>query len=163
MLKQTIEKNGLDNFIKFTKNVRSKDGEGVILRTVHSSKGLEADNVYIVGLNDNKFPHRGMMDARETPPEFEHLFGKPIEEELKAINQSGNYQIQVKPKALSCYSGPVSVEVFIQEKALEVNFDFAVEGTGIKDDSGGGIFPDDVIQFENLSDTRAVKWGGHLS
>lgn len=82
MLKQTIEKNGLDNFIKFTKNVRSKDGEGVILRTVHSSKGLEADNVYIVGLNDNKFPHRGMMDARETPPEFEHLFGKPIEEEL---------------------------------------------------------------------------------
>lgn len=82
-----------------------------------------------------------------------------LNEELKAINQSGNYQIQVKPKALSCYSGPVSVEVFIQEKALEVNFDFAVEGTGIKDDSGGGIFPDDVIQFENLSDTRAVKWG----
>lgn len=82
-----------------------------------------------------------------------------LNEELKAINQSGNYQIQVKPKALSCYSGPVSVEVFIQEKALEANFDFAVEGTGIKDDSGGGIFPDDVIQFENLSDTRAVKWG----
>lgn len=82
MLKQTIEKNGLKNFIKFTKNVRKKDGEGVVLRTVHSSKGLEADNVYIVGLNDNKFPHRGMMDARETPMEYAHLFGAPIEEEL---------------------------------------------------------------------------------
>lgn len=82
MLKQTIAKNGIDNFIEFTKNIRDKNGEGVILRTVHSSKGLEADNVYIVGMNDNKFPHRGMMSARETPPEFEHLFGAPIEEEL---------------------------------------------------------------------------------
>lgn len=81
-----------------------------------------------------------------------------LNEELKAINQSGKFQIQVKPKALSCYSEPVSVEVFIQEEALAVDFDFGVEGTGIKDESGGGIFPDDVIQFKDLSDSRAVKW-----
>ena len=81
-----------------------------------------------------------------------------MNDELKAINQSGIYQIQVKLKVLSCFSEPVEVEVFIQENPLEVDFDFEVEGTGIKDDSGGGIFPDDVIEFENLSDDRAVKW-----
>ena len=81
-----------------------------------------------------------------------------INDELKSIDQSGNYQIQVKPKSLTCFSEPVEVEVFIQENQLEVDFDFEVEGTGVKDDSGGGIFPDDVIEFENLSDDRAVKW-----
>lgn len=81
-----------------------------------------------------------------------------INDELKAIDQSGTYQIQVKPKALTCFSEPVEVEVFIQENPLDVDFDFEVEGTGIKDDSGGGIFPDDIIQFESLSDDRAVKW-----
>ncbi|MCU0399457.1 MAG: PKD domain-containing protein [Algoriphagus sp.] len=83
-----------------------------------------------------------------------------INDELKSIDQSGNYQIQVKPKALTCFSEPVEVEVFIQENPLDVDFDFdfEVEGTGVKDDSGGGIFPDDVIEFENLSDDRAVKW-----
>lgn len=81
-----------------------------------------------------------------------------LNEELKAIDQSGNYQIQVKPKALSCFSDPVNIEVFIQENPLTVDFEFEVEGTGIKDDSGGGIFSDDVIQFENLSDSRSVRW-----
>jgi len=81
-----------------------------------------------------------------------------INEELKAIKQSGNYQIQVKPKELTCYSDPIDIEIFIQEIPLNVNFEFEVEGTGIKDDTGGGIFPDDVIQFEDLSDERAVKW-----
>ena len=31
-------------------------------------------------------------------------------------------------------------------------------GTGIKDDASGGIFPDDVIQFTDLSEERIVKW-----
>jgi gliding motility-associated-like protein len=29
----------------------------------------------------------------------------------------------------------------------------------VKDDASGGIFPDDVIQFTNLSEDRLVKWG----
>jgi len=66
--------------------------------------------------------------------------------------------LQVKPKGIACYSPPVAVEVYIQEKALEVEFDFEVAGTGIKDDASGGIFPDDVIQFTDLSEERIVKW-----
>jgi len=41
---------------------------------------------------------------------------------------------------------------------LEVSFDFEVAGTGIKDDAGGGVFPDDLIQFTNLSEDRLVTW-----
>jgi hypothetical protein len=79
-------------------------------------------------------------------------------EELKKVSTSGMFELQVKPKGFNCYSDPFPVEVYIQEKELEVNFDFGVVGTGIKDDAGGGIFPDDQIQFTDLSEERAVKW-----
>ena len=79
-------------------------------------------------------------------------------EELKEVNTSGQFELQVKPKGFTCYSDPFPVEVYIQEKELEVNFDFGVVGTGIKDDAGGGIFPDEQIQFTDLSEERAVKW-----
>ncbi len=81
-----------------------------------------------------------------------------LNDELKTIEISGLYELRVKLKSLDCYSDPVSLEVFIQEKELSVDFDFEVQGTGIKDDASGGIFPDDVIQFTDKSDERAVKW-----
>lgn len=102
---------------------------------------------FILGFDSQRFDYR--------------LVGEGLDlenEELKEVITSGQFELQVKPKGFSCYSDPFPVEIYIQEKPLAVNFDFVVEGTGIKDDSGGGIFPDDVIQFENLSDTRAVKW-----
>src|SRR5690606_20699700 len=61
-------------------------------------------------------------------------------------------------KNLVCYSAPVTLEVFIQEIALAADFDFGVQGSGVKDDAGGGIFPDDVIQFQDLSDERITEW-----
>lgn len=79
-------------------------------------------------------------------------------EQLKTVKTSGKFELQVKPKGVTCYSDPFSVEVYIQEKVLEVAFDFEVAGTGIKDDASGGIFPDDVIQFTDLSEERIVKW-----
>lgn len=81
-----------------------------------------------------------------------------LNDALKSVSKSGLYELRVKLKNLECYSDPVAVEVFIQEEDLTVDFDFGVQGTGVKDDSGGGIFPDDVIQFTELSDLRAVKW-----
>jgi len=79
-------------------------------------------------------------------------------EELKEVSTSGQFELFVKPKGFTCYSAPFPIEVYIQEKALEVAFDFEVAGTGIKDDASGGIFPDDVIQFTNMSEDRLVKW-----
>jgi gliding motility-associated-like protein len=79
-------------------------------------------------------------------------------EALKEISTSGQFELQVKPKGFACYSDAFEVEVFIQEEALEVKFDFGVAETGIKDDSGGGVFPDDLIKFTNLSEDRLVTW-----
>lgn len=81
-----------------------------------------------------------------------------MNDELSSVGLSGKYELRVKLKTLDCYSDPIPVEVFIQELELEVDFEFEVQGTGVKDDAGGGIFPDDVIQFKDLSDQRAVKW-----
>ena len=71
-------------------------------------------------------------------------------EQLKAVKTSGQFELLVKPKGVTCYSDPFAVEVYLQEKVLEVAFDFEVAGTGIKDDASGGIFPDDLIQFTDL-------------
>jgi hypothetical protein len=79
-------------------------------------------------------------------------------EELKKVSTSGQFELQVKPKGFTCYSDPFPVEIYIQEIPLAVNFDFGVLGSGIKDDAGGGIFPDDVIQFTNLSEDRLITW-----
>ncbi|RIW13753.1 PKD domain-containing protein [Algoriphagus lacus] len=81
-----------------------------------------------------------------------------VNDQLKAVKVSGLYELRVKLKSLDCYSDPISLEVFIQEKELTINFDFEVQGTGIKDDASGGIFPDDVIQFTDRSDDRAENW-----
>jgi gliding motility-associated-like protein len=79
-------------------------------------------------------------------------------EELKEVSTSGQFNLFVKPKGFACYSDPFPIEVYIQEQELEVAFDFEVAGTGVKDDASGGIFPDDVIEFINLSEDRLVKW-----
>ncbi|GAB3233418.1 PKD domain-containing protein [Algoriphagus aestuariicola] len=81
-----------------------------------------------------------------------------INDQLKSVSIAGAYELSIKRKSLECYSDPLPIEVFIQEEELEVDFDFGVKGTGVKDESGGGVFPDDEIQFVNLADDRAVAW-----
>ncbi|WP_235010060.1 PKD domain-containing protein [Algoriphagus boritolerans] len=81
-----------------------------------------------------------------------------MDDELMSVSQSGLYELKVKLKSLDCYSEPVAVEVYIQETELLIDFDFGVQGTGVKDEAGGGVFPSDIIQFTDLSDDRAIKW-----
>jgi len=79
-------------------------------------------------------------------------------EELQQVESTGNYQLQIKYKDLTCFGVGYPLEVFIQDQVLVANFDFVVQGTDIAGDDQGGIFPDDPIQFTNLSDPRAVEW-----
>jgi len=48
-----------------------KDEKAVKLMTVHASKGLEFDHVFIAGLEDNLFPHRRIGEADLTKDEGE--------------------------------------------------------------------------------------------
>lgn len=86
-------------------------------------------------------------------------FGKVwVNDEMKKISQTGTYGLRIKEKDLECYSEPFEVVVIILDKALVGNFEFEVQGTGIKGDADGGIFPDDMIQFLDLSDEEAISW-----
>ncbi|MHA7129907.1 PKD domain-containing protein [Algoriphagus namhaensis] len=80
-----------------------------------------------------------------------------INEEMLSIATSGQYELTAKPKSGQCYNDPVELEVIIREEVLEVDFDFVVEGTDIRGDADGGIFPDDVIQFTSFAD-EATQW-----
>jgi hypothetical protein len=96
------------------------------------------------------------------PSRYDYLLSGPggnyLNDQLKAVNKSGIYSFQSKPKSLDCYSDPLAVEIYIQEDKLSVDFDFVVEGTDINDDATGGIFPTDPIAFSSLIDERAVEW-----
>lgn len=81
-----------------------------------------------------------------------------LNDEMKTVSESGVYELRVKLKNLDCFSDPVTLEVYIQQEDLIIDFDFGVQGTGVKDDEEGGVFPSDVIQFTDLSDERAIKW-----
>lgn len=81
-----------------------------------------------------------------------------LNDEMKKISQTGIYELRIKEKDLDCYSDPIGVEVVILNKALVASFGFEVQGTGITGDADGGIFPDDVIQFSDLSDEEAISW-----
>jgi len=50
------------------------EGEGVNLLTVHASKGLEYEQVYIVDLADNRFPNRKLMSKNGGLDEERRLF-----------------------------------------------------------------------------------------
>lgn len=91
--------------------------------------------------------------------QLETPMGELLEnEQMGQIDLSGNYLIRVKHKDLTCWSQPVSFEVVIVEEPLKANFDFEVEGTGVKGDEDGGIFPDDPIKFTDLSSEEVVSW-----
>ena len=60
VLKSFVKNNDLEQFLKYvysnTEKKKSKDN-AVRLMTIHRSKGLEFDNVFIVGVQDGEFPN----------------------------------------------------------------------------------------------------------
>ena len=52
----------------------SDNNDYVSLMTIHSSKGLEFKNVFIVGLEEDLFPSQMMMSSRDDLEEERRLF-----------------------------------------------------------------------------------------
>jgi len=52
----------------------NQDKPGIKLMTVHAAKGLEFDYVFIVGLEQDLFPHMGMSDEKRDGEEERRLF-----------------------------------------------------------------------------------------
>lgn len=58
-LKKFIKENDLTTFLRYVYSpipLKKKDNNVVKLMTIHGSKGLEFDNVFVVGIEDGKFP-----------------------------------------------------------------------------------------------------------
>lgn len=81
-----------------------------------------------------------------------------LDDEMKEVSISGEFQLQIKYADLDCYSSPESIQVVILEEELIANFDFEIQGTGVKGEEDGGFFPDDVFQFKDLSANGAESW-----
>ncbi|WP_089331748.1 ATP-dependent helicase [Hymenobacter mucosus] len=70
-----------------TKDAQS-EGEQVTLMTIHSAKGLEFRNVYIVGMEENLFPSQMMITSRADLEEERRLFYVAITRAEKKLTLS---------------------------------------------------------------------------
>ena len=77
-------------------NQKNKEVHGVIFTTMHSAKGLEFDNVYIIGVNDGTIPHEKSYDIED-----EEKADEQIEEERRLM-----YVAITRAKDRLCISCP---------------------------------------------------------
>ncbi|REG81575.1 PKD domain-containing protein [Algoriphagus antarcticus] len=81
-----------------------------------------------------------------------------LDDEMKEISLSGEYELQIKYADLDCYSSPKLLRIVILEEELLANFEFEIKGTGVKGEEDGGFFPDDLFQFTDLTANGAESW-----
>jgi DNA helicase II / ATP-dependent DNA helicase PcrA len=113
------------------------DGEFVTLMTIHSAKGLEFKNVFIVGMEENLFPSQMMLNSRADLEEERRLFYVAItraEKKLYLSYATSRYQWG---NLRSCEKSRFLDE--IDPKYL--NFKYGEQNTA----SGGNVF-DRVLQ-----------------
>lgn len=68
VLKSFVKSNNLEQFLSFIHNeINTKKGKKNVIKlmTVHASKGLEWDNVLLVGIQDGIFPHELSIESEE--------------------------------------------------------------------------------------------------
>lgn len=116
----------------------------------------------VVGCEPSQAVDVTLSISNYDPVSFDYLLtggGKEyLNEEMKEVFVSTQYQLQVKHKDLSCYSIGKELEVVILDEPLVSNFKFEIQGSGITGEEDGGFFPSDVFQFTNLSSEGAVSW-----
>lgn len=78
--REDLEEKGLDVFMQDVALLtnddkdKDKDADTVSLMTIHSSKGLEFPQVYVVGLEENLFPSQMSLNSRTDLEEERRLF-----------------------------------------------------------------------------------------
>lgn len=68
VLKSFVQGNNLEDFISYaySNNEKKEKRDDVVqLMSIHRSKGLEFDNVFVVGVEDGEFPHRDADSEEE--------------------------------------------------------------------------------------------------
>ncbi len=81
-----------------------------------------------------------------------------LDDEMKEVLTPGLYELQIKHAGLDCYSSPAPLQIVILEEEFLADFDFEIQGTGVKGEEDGGFFPDDIFQFTDSSSEDAQSW-----
>ncbi|WPR74227.1 PKD domain-containing protein [Algoriphagus sp. NG3] len=81
-----------------------------------------------------------------------------LNDDMKEVFTSGQYELQIKHADLDCYSSPEPLHVVILEDEFVADFNFEIQGTGVKGEEDGGFFPDDQFQFTDTSSEDAQSW-----
>ncbi|MEO7216000.1 UvrD-helicase domain-containing protein [Mucilaginibacter sp.] len=92
--REDIEEKGLDIFMQDIAlltnddNDKNKDADTVSLMTIHSSKGLEFPQVFVVGLEENLFPSQMSLNSRADLEEERRLFYVAVTRAERKLNIS---------------------------------------------------------------------------
>ncbi|WP_140936675.1 ATP-dependent helicase [Sphingobacterium lumbrici] len=92
--REDIEEKGLDVFLQDVAlltnddNDKNPNADTVSLMTIHSSKGLEFPNVFIVGLEENLFPSQLSLNSRTELEEERRLFYVAVTRAEKKLHLS---------------------------------------------------------------------------
>ena len=92
--REDIEEKSLDIFMQDVAlltnddNDKNPNADTVSLMTIHSAKGLEFDNVFVVGLEENLFPSQMSLSSRVDLEEERRLFYVAITRAGKKLNLS---------------------------------------------------------------------------
>ena len=133
-------------------NKNNKETHGVIFTTMHSAKGLEFRNVYVIGANEGTIPHEKSYDLEE-----EEKRNQQIEEERRlmyvAITRAEEKICISSPK--NKYSRKVSKSRFIDD--IKGPTKSEVENISIGDKIYHKIFKEGII-LEKSNDTVKIKF-----
>lgn len=95
---------------EMAEKVTQKEGEGVSLMTVHASKGLEFEHVWIPDLNEGVFPH-GRLPSKETVEEERRLLYVAMTRAKKSLGLTYVTGTKERPRLVSRFLKPLKEPV----------------------------------------------------
>ncbi len=134
--REDIEEKGLDIFMQdialLTNDDNDKDpnADTVSLMTIHSSKGLEFPNVFIVGLEENLFPSQLSLNSRSELEEERRLFYVAVTRAEKMLHLSyatSRYRWgslnNCEPSRFLDELNPACLDIDFQQRAVATGID----------------------------------------
>ncbi len=119
----------------------SDESERMILSTIHSSKGLEWDAVFVMGLADGRFPHGSVRDGEQWEEERRLLY--------VAATRARKYLYLTYPRELMTPDRQfkkTGISPFLSE--LRTGLFERLDRDGVRENSGSYSTPDTMILHE---------------